>query len=271
MIQQEKIDAHANKVTKLALSFKEQISREVDVAVSDVSLYIVKKLSTVRGIVVQSPENARKILAIEDVLKMSLYSSNYYPTILAFVESFVEQVEDFEEFYNEASRSFPSFSGETFSRLVLTEEDKEVLSNQGAAAVAAFEGSFDQTTNELRQLLARVLGESNIGLLVKDVSGIIRRMSNVEPMAKDQLMVFFRTIGSLVYRRIESTGRVLKYTYVGPSDKKVRGFCSAMLHSGREYTMEEIAHLDNDQVVGVFDNCGGYGCRHWWAMSRVIQ
>jgi hypothetical protein len=136
--------------------------------------------------------------------------------------------------------------------------------------VGVLDGVSARTHLNLQQFLARSLGEAGIEELVKGVSDVVRKMSDVEQLAKDQLIIFFRSISSLVYRKVESGGTKYLYKYVGPTRGSTRGFCSD-LAGGRSYSLEEIAALDNGQVPGVLSNGGGYGCDHFWIISGVLQ
>lgn len=54
------------------------------------------------------------------------------------------------------------------------------------------------------------------------------------------------------------------YVYRGPDDKVTRDFCRRVLQNPI-LTKSEIEALDNGQVPNVFENRGGYNCRHHWA------
>ena len=255
MISQEKVDSHVNRVERLTLSFETQVSREVDRVVADVSEYVLKTLSAHRGIVVRSPENAQGVLTIEDVFQESLNVSDYYPMVLAFVESFADQVSDFDSMHE----------GTPLSSRVLTSGDRDVLSSQASVAVAILEGHSTQgVLSELRQLLARSLGSvSGLSELAQEINAIVRKMSRVGPIGKDQCNLWFRLLGSLAYRRVEEQGTKLVYIYSGPKTSSTRDFCSKLL-SNNPLTLGEVTALDNGQTHDAFLNGGGFGCSHFW-------
>ena len=253
MVPQEKIDAHINRVESSSLSFERQVVGEVDAVVADVSAHILKTLSTRKGVVEQSPENASKILAIEDIFQGSLNSSSYYPTVLAFIETFVDQVDDFDALHE----------GAHISSGILTGNDREVLSHQAANAVAVLEGHSEQVSQELRQYLSRSLGDMTLSSLVSGACVIARKVSRVEPIGKDQSNVWFRLLSSLVYKKVEERGTKLSYTYVGPKSRSTRGFCSKLL-AGGPLKLDKISALDNGQTSDALLNGGGYGCNHFW-------
>jgi len=229
------------------------MASEVDEVVAGVSVHAAKTLRAHGGIVQQSGENAAKILAIGDAFQESLDRSNYYPTILAFVSSFVGQVDDFDSLHE----------GTPLSSGILASEDRDVLSHQAAIAVAVLEDHSAQVGAELRQSLSRTLGDVELRSLTSETCAIARKMSRVGPIGKDQCNLWFRLLGSLVYRRVENQGTRLAYTYAGARTKSTRGFCSRLL-AGGPLSLGEIAALDNGQTPDALLNCGGYGCNHLW-------
>lgn len=262
MLLQDTIEAHASTILSAASTLVSRLSSPVDEVIAAVSAYVAKNTSRVNDAVERSPDNAKAILEVENIFTDALGTSDYYLMLYAFVSSFIDQVDAFEAMYSEMATdlSLPAMS--------LTDEDMDILANQGAAALAVLEGQVLRVNVDLRQFLARSLGESEIDTLVKGASDIIRRVTDVEPIAKDQLILFFRLVGNLVYRRIETSGMTLRYAYAGRKSKGSRGFCATML-DGRSHLMSDIAKMDNRQVANVFDNCGGYGCMHWWQIAGI--
>jgi hypothetical protein len=261
MITQEKIDQHANRVETLITSFACQVSSEIDLVVAGVSAHLLETLKLKDGKVRQIPDNSSAILGVENVFHSLLNKSSFYPAILALISSFVDQVDEFREMYAMMADGLPDMQ--------LDEDDNEVLGNQAAAALGAIEGQVLKVGLDLRNLLARSLGEMGVSDLVQGVSDVIRKLTRVEPIAKDQLILFFRMIGNLVYRSVEEKGYVGKYSFVGPNDERSRDFCNK-LSSGDKFFRHEIDSMDNGQIPGVFDTGGGYGCRHWWVLAEAI-
>lgn len=250
MVDQSAVDAHAGRVAALVRAFAEHVALEVEDVIAQTVSYIIDNLQLEEGRVRQVPQNSSLILGIEQMFQSALSKSAFFPVVMAFVSGFVDQVDEFSAMHD--------------GPMLLTSEDHEVLGNQAAAAIGAIEGQVYRIVTDLRNLLARSLGEVGLSELVTGVSDVIRKLNRVEPIAKDQLLLFFRTVGSLVYRSVDHAGE-RKYAYVGPVDDDVRDFC--LLLAGKQYSMAEIDSMDNGQVPGVFHTGGGYGCRHWWAMA----
>lgn len=263
MVLQTLIDAHAAKIEVLAGEFQKQVEDQVELVVGVMTSYIHRSLSIKDSVVEQTRANVLMIRGIEDIFNRALSMSGYYSVMQAFVATFADQIDEFRTFYDELQVQFG------LPAMILTTDDRAVLVEQAGAAVAALESAVLTSSYSIRQLTARSLGGIEVDILVQGVTDIIRKLSNVVPMAKDQLIVFFRLVGSLVYKNVEAAGYKVRYTYVGPSDEKVRDFCANLVDSNANYSRAEIDDMDNGQVPGVFENGGGYNCRHWFEMVRV--
>lgn len=250
MIPQEKIDQHAGRMGSLISLFSEQIFIEVDSIVTDLSTYMLKTLHVKDGKILQTPENSGSTLSTENVFQSLLSRSNFYPAILALVSSFVDQVDEFRDLHSS-----------TFN-FNLPESDHEILGNQAASAIGTIEGQVFRVSVELRGLLGRSLGESMLSSLVNEVTDVVRKLNRVEPIAKDQVMLWFRLFGHLTYKAVEESGQALAYSYVGAGETS-REFCAKLAGGGR-FSREEISAMDNGQMPDAFVNCGGHGCKHFW-------
>jgi hypothetical protein len=196
---------------------------------------------------------SKEILAIERAFQAAVDASDYYPTLLAFVGSFAEQIDDFELVHEHLPPA----------RDLLTEEDSDALSDQVAAAALALETKVTSVQIELRQFLSRSLGDADVSELVQRTCAIVRRVSEVMPIAKDQWNTWFRLLSSLAFKRAEERGLKLRYAYVGLRGRSTRKFC-ARLSSRDDYTLDEVSSMSNGQVGGALVNGGGYGCDHVW-------
>ena len=260
MLLQDLVEAHADRVSRSVADLEEKMAVEMDAVAARVSSYALS-VFPVTGKMSRHPADFTDgVLAIEDEFGRVLVASGFNPLVLAFVSNFVGQVDEFATLYGEMGPGLPE--------IFLAEDDVEVLSNQAAAAILVIEGHSLRANLELRQLLSRSLGEPGALVLAEGISEIVRKVFRIGPVARDQVMLFFRNVGILAYRRGESLGKVLKYSCVGPMGGKHRKFCASLIGKG-PFTREEIGAMDNGQVPGVFDNCGGYGCKHWWGIAEV--
>lgn len=261
MIQQL-IDEHAERIDALATEFESQVGSAVGAVIVSVVSSLIRGLDVENGTILQTSHNASIVRGLDQVFRSALEVSSYYPVVQAFISHFSIQVEEFGNMYDEMRKSVKGLP-----EMYLTSEDRSILANQAGAAMSVFDGKAMEVAYNLRQLSARSLGEIELDQLVQGASEVIRKMALVGPMGRDQLTVFFRMVGNLVYRNIEASGRLLKYRPVGPRDDRNRRFCAGVLDSGQLYTRDEIDEMDNGQVAGVFDNFGGHGCRHWWEIA----
>lgn len=261
MVTQGMVDEHAARIDELVAVFQAQVSIEVEAIVTTVTAHLLRTLEVRRGVIEQTSLNSAEIRMVDDVFAKALKSSSYYQVIQIFVSEFSTQVDEFKVMYEEMKK------GTSLPGLFFVDDDRAILTAQAGASLSAIESLSLQVTYDLRQLSSRYLGGVEMADLVQGVSEAIRKLAKVGPLAKDQLIVFFRLIGSLFYRNLENAGYAVVYTYVGPMDDKNRAFCSALI-SGGPFSRNQIDAMDNGQVAGVFENAGGFGCRHWWEVGE---
>lgn len=265
MIDQDFVDQHADRIDAVVENFSEQIAQAIEgVRVRTVSR-LLSELSIENGWITATPENSKAIRGVDKVFSEELSSSNYYATILAFVSMLSLQIDEFISTYSAAERSYPQLRG----LFHLSDADSAVLADQAGATLQAAEAKALEAVVALRILSSRSLGGVLTSDLIESVSDIIRKVSEVEQMGRDQLTTFFRLVGNLVYSNLEELGLKPLYKFVGIRDSRNRPFCASLLDANILYTREEIDAMDNGQLPGVFDNAGGYGCQHWFTLWGV--
>lgn len=261
MVVQSDIDKHAARIDTLTSEFSRQVSSEIDKVVEDVAAHVMRTLDIKGGVIEQTRMNAVEIRLIENAFIASLNASGFHGIVQAFISQFPDQLDEFESLYNEMR------DGTDLPPIQFVEDDRAIISAQAGAALAAIESQTLRARADLRQLVSRFMGGIEVSELISGVSDIIRRLTLVVPIARDQLMVFFRLIGSLVYSNVENSGVLLRYAYMGDSDDRNRKFCAGLVGKG-SFSRSEIDQMNNGQVAGVFENSGGYGCRHWWVIVQ---
>lgn len=194
----------------------------------------------------------------------ALSSSGYHAVVAQFVGNFSDQVDEARAMY-----SVMQGKVQQLPAMPLTNDDGEVLATRAALSLAALDATTVKVVASLRQVAALALSEVSMELLVEHVMSVVDRTQNVGPLAKDLEMGFFRTILGLVYRNVEDSGTRLMYTYAGLEGPNNRQFCEGLIGAAPK-TRVQINLLDNGKVPGVFDNCGGPGCSHfWWAAGAA--
>lgn len=259
---QEQVELHSATVDQVVSEFSGRVSSSVDEVVGKVSSWLLDNLSVKSGRVSANPENSAKLIEVVAAVRRAITESDYYPAAVDFVSSFHEQVDHFSDLYSSMGSELPT--------VILSEEDHDVLADQAAAALIVLEAEVARVLVNLKTVLSRSIGGVAIGELTGVVSEVIRRLNRVEPIARDQLLLFFRVVANLAYTNIERSGKQLLYKYVGPRSEESRDFCKACSTRSNDpgsFTREDIAALDNRQVPDVMCAGGGYGCRHWWAIA----
>lgn len=257
----EMVDSHSQRISSACQALKASIDEISGELSSRIVQDLTSTLAVSDGVVKQTSFNSSKILNIEGDFKRHLSESQYFPTVMAFMSEFNNQVDEFSLLYSGMS------VGLGLPYVSLDSEDQETLLNQVGFAAMVIEGHAQSVSIDLVRSLSRLPGEPSVGQLINSTSESIRKMSKVDLIGKDQLTLFFRKVGCLVYRKVERSGLQVKYKYVGSRDTE-RDFCKK-ISLGPALSSQEIGLLDNGQIPGSFENAGGYGCGHWWAISEV--
>lgn len=147
-----------------------------------------------------------------------------------------------------------------------------VLDAEGVRiAVSSFQDSQDE------QLFGKVRSTSATAVLdaLKANAEMLtdkefaRRVAEAHDLTVPQSMTEARTrlaeadrfIGEQAVREVErSNGIEFLRGYAGPTDGKVRPFCSKLV--GKAFAMSQVEQLNNRQVGNPIDTGGGYNCRH---------
>lgn len=245
MIRQDLIDEHAEEVSRSAANFAARVGG----VATDVGLILATKIQDLSdgGVLGQDPATFTQLLAISRDFHRELGKSEYHQIVVEFVTGFTDQVEAFNEMHAGVIGAH------------LGENQHDILAEQGGVAVGALEGHAVKVGSDLHQLMSRSLVGVPSQVLSKEVILVVRKLTKVEQIAKDHLMIWFRLLGDLVYSELFS--RDSAFVYVGPSDSDSRSFCEGI---DGPHTRDEIDALENGQVPGVFHNGGGYGCNHFW-------
>jgi hypothetical protein len=228
-----------------------ELMERVRGAAESVSAELAAKLATSIG-----EGGSPMVAGMEGDLRAALRNSDLFDALVEFVAGFNSQVHAFNDLRVEMG----------VPEMELNGEDVETLLSSGELALAALDHVVDRVDHDFRQLVARGLGGASTAELVSGTIEVVARLSRVEPVAKDQLFLWFRTLNNLSYRALEAAGHKLAYRYVGLSGKKKsRSFCEELVAAGRSYSREEVEAMSNDRVAGAFASAGGVACAHWWA------
>jgi hypothetical protein len=158
---------------------------------------------------------------------------------------------------------FPELVGEGGVRL--DDADFDILTEQGAAAAEALAGFPGKITSDVRQFLAGAR-DLKTREVVSGISKTIGKLRQVGPIARDQTMIFYRTVGELHHKKMEAWGDTIRYAYVGRTTNSTREFCRSLIGEKR-FSRKDVEQLENGQVPGVRYNGGGRSCMHYWVVA----
>lgn len=242
---------HEAAITAKVDAFASQISDAVDKVISDTASHIVRTIQVSNGVVEDTLGNLIELRLSHDVFRRALSRSEFYNSVVIFCSELKREIDEFEALMEPAIREL------NLPRFEVTQQAGTILSTQAGAVVSVMDVVAVTVGQDIRRFESRLFGGVSIDSIVSGISDIIRNLTKVVPIAKDQLMIFFRLSGWLWYREL----RPLNYAYVG-SAQSSREFCRSL--SNRLTTFDEIIALNNGQVPGVQFNGGGHNCMHWF-------
>jgi hypothetical protein len=245
---------YLQEIDDLVEAFGNQVSEKVDSVLANLSARIADSLTHSDGVIALTPENASAVISIAELFKSELLNAEFYAAIVGLFFSFSEHLAEFDRGYD--------LQGSGLTDAQITDEMSEIMASQTGIAVATIEDHAQHVLIQLRQLLAKSVGNSSLEQLIQGVSVIVRKINGVKLVAKDQLMILFRLLGFLIYSDFEDRGQSLEYTYTGPEPDS-RDFCKNLMLM-RPKSISEINNIPSNHFHGTFVNCGGYGCRHFW-------
>lgn len=266
-MKQKFIDDHANAISDLAEDFQRQLG---DV-LSDVQLQLVDQLMTQLeisgGRVESTGENANVLYSLPTMFTTILTASPYFSTVQGFLSQLAGQIDEFSAAYDYYRTKFADLPEMFFSQ-----EDRDIMARQVESYNSLYTSRVLDASKKLQQIASTAMGGIGVAQLIQRVNLAVSQLGHVEQIYKDQMTTFFRLIGNLMYSNLEAFSYILKYRYIGPRDRKNRAFCADLISAPMEtYTRAQIDDMDNGQGLDCFNNCGGYGCRHWWELVEVSR
>jgi hypothetical protein len=149
--------------------------------------------------------------------------------------------------------------------------EPEIVSTYSGNLAFALISEMNKVASAISAKVNYFLSTASKASVIKEIIDMVRGFKRIEQTASDLLVIFFRTICSLNYSLLEKAGYALLFQYVGVRDHKNRNFCADLLDISDLYTRAQIDAMDNGQTPSVFETCGGYGCRHWWWIAKVVE
>jgi hypothetical protein len=248
MVAPSVVDAHAGRVLQSVALFEAEIGKVADGLVDGAT-----QLLLAPGL---KANKLGRLSEVGDALERAVARSNYRPLAVAFAENLVYQLDEFREM-------FPELVGA--DGIALDGADFDILTEQVSAAAEALAGFPGRMTSEARQFLAGAR-DLKAREVVSHLSKIVRKLGQVGTIARDQELIFFRTVGELHHKKMEAWGETIRYAYVGRTTASTRSFCRSLLGE-RRFSRKDVEELENNQVPGVRFNGGGRNCLHYFVVA----
>lgn len=258
---------HNQEVAQGAARLVGSVAPLVNAATSATVSTLYQRLEVEDGLVVQSTRSLAAMRLLSEDFRANLTSLGYYDELTAYAAGLPDQLKEFDEALSIMAQDVPGLP----SSVQLTQDDLNLLEAQIEVSMRLLEFPVNSVISDFSGKIAMTLGSCRVVDLISFISDVASKAANIEQLAGDVTMLYFRVVADLVYARIEKEHELL-FRYVGASYGAVRQFCrdlSIGSARGDVYTRSEIMRLDNGQTSSVMDACGGYGCRHWWAVAEV--
>lgn len=253
-------EEHAQQIDDEIDSVLVSVRRQVSVAKAAIAALLTRSLTLENGVVQMSATFPATLSKIPELFTSQIRAQGYYTTTKDFVQLFDEQIDKALEALG--LMSTPSVSPH------LDHVQRDFIVSQKIAAKRA----LDMEPMLVSVRLAQAAYSFSPGQTLSDMIDYFGRIADqlLDVSAKLLLFItsFFRKVLAMFYSNFEKI-KELWYEYVGPADKKNRPFCAGIIAGGRVYRLGEIEEMDNGQIPGVLENGGGYGCRHWWAITEL--
>lgn len=254
-------NSHNGAIDSLILGFESQLRDLVDRAKVRTLAKLQMRLSLTDGVIDQTPANQRVMRSIDILFKQELDALKYNELVTAFVGQFGKQFRYFGELLDLVA------PGATVD---FTPADKAWFASQQLSAADSIKAAVDIVGAAAQQRSLFSVG----GFKVADLAEVLSvRLGKVLPeatrIADTAITVFYRSIAERGFNQIgaDLPQIQIRYKYWGPDDKLTRPFCRRLVESNRTYSREDIDAMSNGSLPNVFLTCGGFRCRHIWALA----
>lgn len=254
------VDNHLDEIDRYVADFTRKVKQ--DIAAAGLALKGVLNELVVREDVIQtSPTLAATLMLIPTTFASEVRKSGYYVHTHDFVQNFDSQIDS-------ALEAMVLFG---VAGAFLNSEQRDFLVSQKLTAKLVLDMEPLLITARLSQLIASVSAGQRFSEVVDYILQAVTRLEEVAQKAQLLITSFFRKTLAAFYVNEEKIRGARLYSYVGPADSKNRKFCAGIIAGGRTYSLADIELMDNGQIPGVLENCGGFACRHWWALATPIS
>lgn len=260
---QDIIDQHDDDVDAAGDEFKTRVSKILHRVELALIAWLLASLSVRDGRIDTTSANVQVVEKIPDKVSELMRHYGWDKAISVFLSTFSDQFSVFQQLLKSQGVARPPiFSGadEAYFRQ---------LTKSGARGLLGVESAVGE--------IARRHATDSIGGMLMDFQETVTNDLETIPakarsLAITELSTFYRAVQSRGYEIMQAAQKEpLRFRYAGPSsnDPVIRPFCQRLMRlteHGKTWTREQIDHMSNGQLPNVFVSCGGYNCRHQFAV-----
>lgn len=266
----EQLNRNDRKIDAAISDFEIALSRIILNAQSDLVSSLSDRLDIEDGVLKSTSRNVRVIDNLGASFVSSMNSNGYRELVEQFTSSFGIQIQSFE-------RILESVVKKLGIDAKLTKLNASYFDGIKSATQTSL---IEVVSVSAQQARVNALMSVN-GLPMKSLSNILTSRLNVaradaRTIAATGISTFYRTVADTGYKQIEEnlqgTDVEIRYVYMGPpsGDRLIRPFCSRLMArsaQGISFTRAQIDAMDSGQMPNTFVTCGGFNCRHQWAVA----
>ena len=253
-------EEHAQDLDAATENTLASFSRQIASAKLAIAALLTRSLTVDSGVVQMSTTFSATLSKIPELFTSQIRVHGYYVATRDFVKLFDAQVDQ--------ALAAIDLMNLDLGTPYLSQIQRDFVVGQKLAAKRALDMEPMLVSVRLAQAAYSFSPGQTLSGMIDYFGSIADQLMDVSVKLQLFITSFFRKVLGMFYFNFEKS-KELWYKYVGPADKKNRPFCAGIIVTGRVYRFSEIEEMDNGQIPGVLENGGGYGCRHWWAATKL--
>lgn len=246
--------------------FREDLELIVANARRGVIAYLTDNLSVVDGGIARTKSNQKVLRGVAARFLREMRAAGFSDLVDTYVKSFNGQF----QFFDDVLAKLGGSIGKDF-RVKFGVRDENYFVAQQISIMHTIEDVAVSVAADAQRAALFSINGLRLSEVISEVAEQLEKtVSEATTIADTGISMFHRVIFDRGMRIVENdlpSVILVRYKYAGPDDVLKRPKCRLWLDktiAGKLWTREEIDSLDNGQIPGVFQSCGGWNCRDQW-------